>query len=100
MSKFIIGSATARGRRRLRYGAAWALQNQGRYDDAVNLYNQVTAATATELGRGAVEHRPMPAGAEAVSGGGDGVAGGAVYLRLSEPERAGLARSVAGLRGE
>jgi len=33
-----------------RYGAAWALQSQGRYDDAVNLYNQVTAATATELG--------------------------------------------------
>ncbi len=33
-----------------RYGAAWALQSQGRYDDAVNLYTQVAAATATELG--------------------------------------------------
>ena len=26
------------------------MQNQGRYDDAVNLYTQVAAATATELG--------------------------------------------------
>ena len=33
-----------------RYGAGWALQSQGRYDDAVNLYTQVAAATATELG--------------------------------------------------
>ncbi|HBI42733.1 MAG TPA: hypothetical protein DDY78_07735 [Planctomycetales bacterium] len=33
-----------------RYGAAWAQQSQGRYDDAVNLYNQVAATTATELG--------------------------------------------------
>ncbi len=33
-----------------RYGAAWALQNQNRFDEAVNLYSQVAAATATELG--------------------------------------------------
>ncbi len=33
-----------------RYGAGWALQSQGRYDEAVNLYTQVAAATATELG--------------------------------------------------
>ncbi len=33
-----------------RYGAGWAQQSQGRYDDAVNLYTQVAAATATDLG--------------------------------------------------
>jgi TolA-binding protein len=33
-----------------RYGIAWAHQNKGEYDQAVNVYNQVTAATATELG--------------------------------------------------
>jgi TolA-binding protein len=33
-----------------RYGAGWALQNQNRFDEAVNLYAQVTAGTATELG--------------------------------------------------
>ena len=33
-----------------RYGAGWALQNQNRFDEAVNLYSQVSAATATELG--------------------------------------------------
>jgi TolA-binding protein len=32
-----------------RYGMAWALQNQKKYDEAVNIYNQVTAAVATEL---------------------------------------------------
>ncbi len=33
-----------------RYGAGWALQSQNRFDEAVNLYSQVAAATATELG--------------------------------------------------
>ncbi|HVS38276.1 MAG TPA: tetratricopeptide repeat protein [Gemmataceae bacterium] len=33
-----------------RYGAGWALQNQNRFDEAVNLYAQVASATATELG--------------------------------------------------
>jgi TolA-binding protein len=33
-----------------RYGIGWAHQNAGRYDDAVNAYNQVVSATATELG--------------------------------------------------
>jgi TolA-binding protein len=33
-----------------RYGAGWCLQNQSRFDEAVNLYTQVTANTATELG--------------------------------------------------
>jgi TolA-binding protein len=32
-----------------RYGMAWALQNLQRFDEAVNVYNQVAAATATEL---------------------------------------------------
>jgi TolA-binding protein len=32
-----------------RYGAGWALQNAGQHDQAVNWYNQVTAAVATEL---------------------------------------------------
>jgi TolA-binding protein len=32
-----------------RYGMGWALQNLGRFDDAVNLYSQVTASVATEL---------------------------------------------------
>jgi len=32
-----------------RYGVGWALQNAGQFDNAVNLYNQVIAATATEL---------------------------------------------------
>ncbi|HEY8506061.1 MAG TPA: tetratricopeptide repeat protein, partial [Gemmataceae bacterium] len=32
-----------------RYGIGWALQNQGRHDDAVSAYNQVIAATATRL---------------------------------------------------
>jgi TolA-binding protein len=32
-----------------RYGAGWCLQNQQKYDEAVNYYNQVTANTATEL---------------------------------------------------
>jgi TolA-binding protein len=31
-----------------RYGIAYALQNQKQYDNAVNVYNQVIAATATE----------------------------------------------------
>jgi TolA-binding protein len=33
-----------------RYGMAWALQNLGRYDDAINNYGQVANATATRLG--------------------------------------------------
>ena len=33
-----------------RYGAGWALQSQGRFDEAVNVYTLVAAATATELG--------------------------------------------------
>ena len=33
-----------------RYGMAWAHQMKGEYDQAVNLYNQVTAGTVTELG--------------------------------------------------
>jgi TolA-binding protein len=33
-----------------RYGIGWAHQNQGRYDDAVNAYTQVTKAAASELG--------------------------------------------------
>jgi TolA-binding protein len=33
-----------------RYGMGWALQNLGRFDDAVNHYNGVVAGTATELG--------------------------------------------------
>ncbi|HEX3148844.1 MAG TPA: tetratricopeptide repeat protein [Gemmataceae bacterium] len=32
-----------------RYGAGWALQNAGQFDPAVNWYNQVIAATTTEL---------------------------------------------------
>ena len=36
-----------------RYGAGWAQQSQGRFDDAVNLYTQVATATATELGASA-----------------------------------------------
>ena len=32
-----------------RYGAGWALQSAGQFDQAVNWYNQVTAATTTEL---------------------------------------------------
>ena len=32
-----------------RYGIGWAQQNQGQYDEAVNAYNQVTDAVATEL---------------------------------------------------
>jgi TolA-binding protein len=32
-----------------RYGQAWAWQNQGQYDQAVNVYNQVTSAVSTEL---------------------------------------------------
>lgn len=32
-----------------RYGMAWARQNQGQYDEAVNLYGQVTNALSTEL---------------------------------------------------
>jgi TolA-binding protein len=32
-----------------RYGAGWCFQNQGKYDEAVNYYTQVTANTATEL---------------------------------------------------
>jgi TolA-binding protein len=32
-----------------RYGAAWALQNAGQFDPAVNWYTQVAAATTTEL---------------------------------------------------
>ena len=31
-----------------RYGQGWALQNQGRYDEAVALYEQVTEETQTE----------------------------------------------------
>jgi tetratricopeptide (TPR) repeat protein len=31
-----------------RYGAAWALQNQGRYDEAVNAYTQVAQQTRDE----------------------------------------------------
>lgn len=31
-----------------RYGLAWTLQNQGRYDDAVNAYVQVTQATTDD----------------------------------------------------
>jgi TolA-binding protein len=33
-----------------RYGIGWAFQNQGQYDQAVNMYGEVTAAVATELG--------------------------------------------------
>ena len=33
-----------------RYGIGWAHQNKKEYDPAVNAYNQVTAAVATELG--------------------------------------------------
>jgi TolA-binding protein len=33
-----------------RYGIGWALQNQGRHDEAVNAYNQVVNSVATELG--------------------------------------------------
>jgi TolA-binding protein len=33
-----------------RYGMGWALQNQKRYDEAVNVYQQVTNGTATEIG--------------------------------------------------
>lgn len=33
-----------------RYGIGWSLQSQGRFDEAVNAYTQVAAATATELG--------------------------------------------------
>jgi TolA-binding protein len=33
-----------------RYGAGWALQNAGQFDAAINWYNQVIAATTTELG--------------------------------------------------
>jgi TolA-binding protein len=33
-----------------RYGIGWALQNQGRFDEAVQAYAQVTNLTATELG--------------------------------------------------
>ncbi|MGL4549981.1 MAG: tetratricopeptide repeat protein, partial [Gemmataceae bacterium] len=32
-----------------RYGVGWSFQNQGRYDEAVGVYTQVTAAVATEL---------------------------------------------------
>lgn len=32
-----------------RYGVGWALQNAGQFDPAVNWYNQVIAATTTEL---------------------------------------------------
>jgi tetratricopeptide (TPR) repeat protein len=32
-----------------RYGIGWALQNAGQFDPAVNWYNQVIAATTTEL---------------------------------------------------
>ena len=32
-----------------RYGIGWALQNAGQFDPAVNWYNQVAAATTTEL---------------------------------------------------
>ncbi len=32
-----------------RYGAGWALQSAGQFDQAVNWYNQVIAATTTEL---------------------------------------------------
>ncbi|MFQ3591723.1 MAG: tetratricopeptide repeat protein [Gemmataceae bacterium] len=32
-----------------RYGQAWALQNLGRLDEAVNLYTQVTSAVTTDL---------------------------------------------------
>ena len=53
MSRCSTVSATARGRHEARYGTGWALQNQSRYDEAVNLYTQVTAATATELGAAA-----------------------------------------------
>jgi len=33
-----------------RYGIGWAHQNQKRYDEAVNVYQQVTSGTATETG--------------------------------------------------
>jgi TolA-binding protein len=33
-----------------RYGMGWALQNLKRLDDAVNVYSQVTASTAAEVG--------------------------------------------------
>jgi tetratricopeptide (TPR) repeat protein len=32
-----------------RYGAGWALQNAGQFDPAINWYNQVAAATTTEI---------------------------------------------------
>jgi TolA-binding protein len=32
-----------------RYGIGWAWQNQGKFDEAVNVYQQVTAAVATDL---------------------------------------------------
>jgi cellulose synthase operon protein C len=32
-----------------RYGAGWALQNAGQFDAAINWYNQVIAATTTEI---------------------------------------------------
>ncbi len=32
-----------------RYGIGWAQQNQSKYEEAVNAYNQVTGAVATEL---------------------------------------------------
>src|SRR5260370_40425785 len=33
-----------------RYGMGWSLQNQARFDEAVQAYTQVTNLTATELG--------------------------------------------------
>jgi TolA-binding protein len=33
-----------------RYGIGWALQNQKRFDEAVNVYQQVASGTATEIG--------------------------------------------------
>ena len=33
-----------------RYGVGWALQNQGRFDEAIAAYTKVTTMTATELG--------------------------------------------------
>ncbi len=84
-----------------RYGAAWALQNQGRYDEAVNLYNQVTAAVASELGARAqlnvgqcwLAQKRYPEATTVLQG-------GALHLRLSRPERTGAFGSVAGFRGE
>ena len=41
-----------------RYGTGWALQNQGRYDDAVNAYALVTRATTDDrAGRAVAQHR-------------------------------------------